>query len=79
MSFYKKSLKNKVSKLYNQLDETIKLKTILDLWNNPTPHFGGSGPHRYEGASKTCCYCNRPKDWKPCNTGLLAMEIVESE
>lgn len=38
---------------------------VLKIWNDPTPHFGGELPHRYNfGREKNCVYCNRPKNWK---------------
>lgn len=41
------------------------IQLIMKDWNAETPHFGGIGPHRYDGNEKECSYCLRPKDWKP--------------
>jgi len=38
--------------------------TVLLQWNADRPHFGGSGPHRYDGSDKECSYCLRPLNWK---------------
>ncbi|MFA6234293.1 MAG: DUF2958 domain-containing protein [Bacteroidota bacterium] len=39
---------------------------ILETWNDPHPHFGGTGAHRYQG--NRCVYCGRPKDYFPEGT-----------
>lgn len=39
------------------------IKKLIQEWNHPTPHFYGDGPHRYDGKSKECLYCGRPKNW----------------
>lgn len=36
---------------------------VLELWNAETPHFAGTGPHRYEEG--ICVYCGRPHDFVP--------------
>jgi len=43
------------------------LALIIKQWNAETPHFGGDMPHRYDGKSRRCSYCERPKNWKPRN------------
>ncbi len=55
----------------------LLLKLMLECWNAKTPHFGGGGPHRYDGKSKKCGYCNRPINWKPVNPSFAASEIRE--
>lgn len=40
---------------------------IIKIWNAEQPHFGSEMGHRYDGKSKVCSYCNRPKNWKPRN------------
>lgn len=52
-------------------------KLLIECWNAETPHFGGSGPHRYDGNDKQCCYCNRPKDYKPLHSSFVASEICD--
>ena len=32
-------------------------------WDQETPHFGETAPHRYENGQ--CVYCGRPKSYKP--------------
>lgn len=49
--------------------ETLPAKLILECWNAERPHFGGAAGHRYDGNSRTCAYCFRPKTWKPVNAG----------
>ena len=48
-------------------------ESIIEMWNAITPHFCGSGPHRYDYLyddyeigynDKECAYCFRPKSWK---------------
>jgi hypothetical protein len=79
MSFlFSKNKRVSTLKLLKELPDSILYKAILELWNAETPHFGGSGPHRYEGKSKNCVYCNRPKNWKNCNVGLLASELEDT-
>jgi len=61
-------------------DENMRpllLKLLLECWNAETPHFLGNGPHRYDGKSKKCAYCNRPMNWKPVNPGFASHEILE--
>jgi len=53
-------------------NDTLMAKLLLECWNAERPHFGGVGPHRYDGKDKNCCYCNRPKNWKPVNAGMEA-------
>ena len=57
------------------LNPDICIKLVLEMWNDEAPHFGGSGPHRYDGSDKECCYCIRPKDWKPVNAGYWTSEL----
>lgn len=56
--------------------QSLMIKSLLEMWNARTPHFGGSGPHRYDGISKECSYCLRPKNWKPVNAGFWSSEIL---
>lgn len=60
---------------FETLDQ-LKLKLIIECWNAETPHFGGAGPHRYDGREKRCAYCARPKDWKALNSGWWASELL---
>lgn len=55
------------------------IKLLIECWNHDTPHFGGCGPHRYDGNEKLCAYCNRPKNWKKVNAGYYAGELLYSE
>ena len=73
---------SKVAKLIKKTigdSEHLLLKLVIECWNAKTPHFGGSGPHRYDGNDKNCAYCNRPKDWTPINAGYYATYIAEGE
>lgn len=69
-----------MKKHYKTLVKTLKecpdvaMKLLIECWNEETPHFGGSGPHRYDDADKECCYCNRPKDWKNSGNPYAWME-----
>jgi hypothetical protein len=55
----------------------LMFKLLIECWNAKTPHFGGDMPHRYDGTSKECAYCNRPKDWAPYNSGFLASQLEQ--
>lgn len=37
---------------------------VESMWNSTTPHFNGSGPHRYDSDQDFCVYCLRPKAWE---------------
>lgn len=61
-----------MSKVYDENTElTIKevleqrpeldRESLLKLWNETKPHFGGRGFHRYMNGG--CCYCGRPENW----------------
>lgn len=55
----------------------LMFKLLIECWNDENPHFGGDMPHRYDGKEKECCYCGRPKDWKPINAGFIASELAQ--
>jgi len=57
--------------------ESRVLKLLIDCWNEPKPHFGGDGPHRYDSKSKICCYCGRPKGWKPISPLTVIDDVLE--
>jgi len=40
------------------------IQEVVEIWQTETPHFEGSGPHRYEGNFPYCLYCLRPKNFK---------------
>lgn len=72
----KKAFKNKLIKCLN--DEGFQhwmIKKLIEEWNASTPHFGGSGPHRYDDNEKHCSYCGRPKDWTP-HSANYASEVL---
>jgi hypothetical protein len=79
MSEYKNPLNKKQMGLVRELlkNKDFLLKGILEQWNAETPHFGGVGPHRYNGKDKECCYCLRPKTWTFQNAGLYARIVAE--
>lgn len=75
-----KTLRPKLKRMLKSEDyQVCLLKLLLECWNAETPHFGGCGPHRYDGQSKTCSYCGRPKSWKPVNPGYVAGEVLHGE
>ena len=55
----------------------LRNHAMLDMWNHNSPHFGGNGPHRYDGKSKQCSYCLRPKNWKKQN--LYCLELARDK
>ena len=61
-----------ISQAYNYLNSIQEEhETILDVykhWGESTPHFGGLGPHRFEGDE--CIYCLRPQG--------IALEEIEA-
>ena len=62
----KKELGEKKGDFKKQLKEASKEmgmteKEVLKLWDAEKPHFGGSGPHRYEDVE--CVYCLRPENY----------------
>lgn len=52
------------------------LKLLIECWNADAPHFGGTGPYRYDGRARLCAYCDRPKGWKPVNPGITASDLL---
>jgi len=56
---------SKHKKLLDKAQKFLKVSpdAVVEIWNDPTPHFGGAGPHRYDD-EKYCSYCYRPEDWK---------------
>jgi hypothetical protein len=62
--------------LQEEFMQHIMIKLLLECWNANTPHFGGDGPHRYDGKDRKCAYCSRPKDWVNVNPGVAASEIL---
>ncbi len=73
---YKTQISQVRKQLKNDDMQVCLAKLLLECWNAETPHFGGCGPHRYDGTDKFCAYCNRPKNWKPQNAGYLAGQVV---
>ena len=71
-----KAITNKVNKTLDE-NRGLSIKLLIECWNEETPHFAGGGPHRYDGRSAHCAYCNRPKNWKPKNAGYIAMMLTE--
>jgi len=73
-----KRIAKQIKTAFTELNEDGHLfyKLMVEQWNNKTPHFGGNGPHRYDGTDKKCCYCLRPIKWKPVNAGYYASEIL---
>lgn len=69
----KKHIAKAVEALNNN---TLMSKLLLECWNKENPHFNNEMPHRYNGTDKECCYCYRPKEWKPVNPGIANYEIV---
>lgn len=45
-------------------DKKYSFDEVLEIWLTKTPHFEGSGPHRYDDKSEYCTYCLKPKNFK---------------
>lgn len=69
---------NNLRKTKNEV-HALMYKLLLECWNAETPHFGGAGPHRYDGAEKKCAYCNRPIDWEPKHASYFASELAAED
>lgn len=53
-----KKLKKLIVETAKELNITIE--DLIVMWHKKNPHFGGNGPHRYDGNDKYCKYCNKP-------------------